>query len=42
VHNQYPTINHYDTERTGCVCIDDQQQDDMHNIIDCTATGVVR
>ncbi len=36
VHNQYPTLDAFDTEHSGGTWIADQQQEDMHNIIDYT------
>lgn len=36
VHNQYPSVNAYDTEHSGGTWIGNQQQEDMRNIIDYT------
>ena len=36
VHNQYPSINAYDTEHSGGTWVGNQQQEDMLNIIDYT------
>ncbi|WP_377272508.1 ricin-type beta-trefoil lectin domain protein [Peterkaempfera sp. SMS 1(5)a] len=36
VHNQYPGVDAFDTEHSGGTWIGDQQQEDMHNIIDYT------
>ncbi|WP_079063290.1 ricin-type beta-trefoil lectin domain protein [Streptacidiphilus griseoplanus] len=36
VHNQYPSVDAFDTEHSGGTWITDQQQEDMHNIIDYT------
>ncbi|MEY9947573.1 ricin-type beta-trefoil lectin domain protein [Kitasatospora sp. GAS1066B] len=36
VHNQYPTVDAFDTEHSGGTWIANQQQEDMHNIIDYT------
>jgi glucosylceramidase len=36
VHNQYPSVDAYDTEHSGGTWIGDQQQEDMRNIIDYT------
>jgi glucosylceramidase len=35
-HNQYPNLDAYDTEHSGGTWIGNQQQEDMHNIIDYT------
>jgi glucosylceramidase len=36
VHNQYPSVDAYDTEHSGGTWVSDQQQEDMHNIVDYT------
>nr|WP_229698088.1 ricin-type beta-trefoil lectin domain protein [Wenjunlia tyrosinilytica] len=36
VHNQYPSLDAFDTEHSGGTWIGDQQQEDMRNIIDYT------
>ncbi|MEY9964376.1 glucosylceramidase [Streptacidiphilus sp. MAP12-16] len=36
IHNQYPTVNAFDTEHSGGTWIANQQQEDMNNIIDYT------
>ncbi|GAA0643929.1 ricin-type beta-trefoil lectin domain protein [Kutzneria viridogrisea] len=36
VHDQYPSMNAYDTEHSGGTWIGNQQQEDMNNIIDYT------
>lgn len=36
VHNQYPTVNAYDTEHSGGTWVGNQQREDMLNIIDYT------
>jgi glucosylceramidase len=36
VHNQYPSVDAYDTEHSGGTWVANQQQEDMHNIIDYT------
>jgi glucosylceramidase len=36
VHNQYPNTDAYDTEHSGGTWISNQQNEDMHNIIDYT------
>jgi glucosylceramidase len=36
VHNQYPSVDAYDTEHSGGTWVGDQQKEDMHNIIDYT------
>jgi glucosylceramidase len=36
IHNQYPSVDAYDTEHSGGTWIADQQQEDMNNIIDYT------
>jgi glucosylceramidase len=36
VHNQYPTVDAFDTEHSGGTWISDQQSEDMNNIIDYT------
>jgi glucosylceramidase len=36
VHNQYPTLDAFDTEHSGGTWIADQQQEDMQNIVDYT------
>ncbi|GAA4639386.1 ricin-type beta-trefoil lectin domain protein [Actinoallomurus vinaceus] len=36
VHNQYPSVDAYDTEHSGGTWIGDQQKEDMHNIVDYT------
>jgi len=36
VHNQYPTVDAFDTEHSGGTWIADQQREDMRNIIDYT------
>jgi glucosylceramidase len=36
VHNQYPTVNAYDTEHSGGTWVVNQQKEDMNNIIDYT------
>ncbi|WP_084704400.1 ricin-type beta-trefoil lectin domain protein [Phaeacidiphilus oryzae] len=36
VHNQYPSVDAYDTEHSGGTWIANQQNEDMHNIIDYT------
>ncbi|MFD0528172.1 ricin-type beta-trefoil lectin domain protein [Kitasatospora arboriphila] len=36
VHNQYPTVDAFDTEHSGGTWIGNQQQEDMRNIIDYT------
>jgi len=35
-HNQYPNLDAYDTEHSGGTWVGNQQQEDMHNIIDYT------
>ncbi|MCW2939615.1 MAG: glucosylceramidase [Actinomycetia bacterium] len=36
VHNQYPSTDAYDTEHSGGTWVSNQQQEDMHNIVDYT------
>ncbi|MFL6072379.1 MAG: ricin-type beta-trefoil lectin domain protein [Mycobacteriales bacterium] len=36
IHNQYPNADAYDTEHSGGTWIGNQQNEDMHNIIDYT------
>ncbi|GAB2998630.1 ricin-type beta-trefoil lectin domain protein [Amycolatopsis acidiphila] len=36
VHNQYPSLNAYDTEHSGGTWVSDQQAEDMANIVDYT------
>ena len=36
VHNQYPSVNAFETEHSGGTWIANQQSEDMHNIIDYT------
>ncbi|MEV0408687.1 RICIN domain-containing protein [Actinoallomurus sp. NPDC050550] len=36
VHDQYPSVDAYDTEHSGGTWIGDQQKEDMHNIVDYT------
>ncbi|MFB9459665.1 glycoside hydrolase family 30 protein [Streptomyces antimycoticus] len=36
VHNQYPNVDAFDTEHSGGTWIANQQQEDMHNLIDYT------
>ena len=36
IHNQYPSVDAYDTEHSGGTWISNQQQEDMNNIIDYT------
>lgn len=36
VHNQFPAVSAFDTEHSGGAWIGNQQQEDMHNIIDYT------
>ncbi len=36
VHNQYPGLDAFDTEHSGGTWIGNQQQEDMHNLIDYT------
>ena len=36
IHNQYPSVDAYDTEHSGGTWIANQQQEDMNNIIDYT------
>ena len=36
VHDQYPSLDAYDTEHSGGTWVGNQQQEDMHNIIDYT------
>ncbi|GAA3435410.1 ricin-type beta-trefoil lectin domain protein [Kutzneria kofuensis] len=36
IHNQYPSVNAYDTEHSGGTWIGNQQAEDMNNIIDYT------
>jgi hypothetical protein len=36
VHNQYPSVNAYDTEHSGGAWIGNQQDEDMRNLIDYT------
>jgi glucosylceramidase len=32
IHNQYPAVKFFETERTGCVCVGDQQGQDMQDM----------
>ncbi|HEV7657889.1 MAG TPA: ricin-type beta-trefoil lectin domain protein [Mycobacteriales bacterium] len=36
IHDQFPTLSAYDTEHSGGTWITNQQQEDMHNIVDYT------
>jgi glucosylceramidase len=36
IHNQFPSVSAFDTEHSGGTWIGNQQQEDMHNIIDYT------
>jgi glucosylceramidase len=32
IHNQYPAVKFFETERTGCICVGDQQGQDMSDM----------
>jgi glucosylceramidase len=36
IHNQFPSVSAFDTEHSGGTWIANQQQEDMHNIVDYT------